>query len=112
MAVVSQLLAEAFVLAFIGATLGWFVAGGASSVFRSLAGSLPRVEEIRLNGRIVIYSLACSGVATILCGLLPAIRGTRRNISGSLAQANRAQGSGRNRLHRAPAGAEEALAVQ
>jgi len=111
MAVVTQLLTEAFVLAFIGATLGLFVAGGASSVFRSLAGSLPRVEEIRLDGRIVIYSLACSVVATILCGLLPAIRGTRRNISGSLAQANRAQVSGRNPLQWTLVGVQVALAV-
>src|SRR5260370_8510976 len=89
MAVVTQLLTEAFVLAFIGATLGLFVAGGASSVFRSLAGGLPRVEEIRLNGRIAIYSLACSGVAAILCGLLPAIRGARRTISASSPQTTR-----------------------
>src|SRR5256886_15442837 len=44
-AVVSQLLTEAFVLAFIGAALGLFVAGGASSVFRSLA----RSEERRVG---------------------------------------------------------------
>jgi putative ABC transport system permease protein len=111
MAVVTQLLTEAFVLAFIGAALGLFVAGGAASVFRSLAGSLPRVEEIRLDGRIVIYSLACSVVATILCGLLPAIRGTRRNISGSLAQANRTQVSGRNPLQWSLVGVQVALAV-
>src|SRR6202140_62065 len=82
-ALVAQLLTEAFVLAFIGAALGLFIAAGASSVFRSLAGNLPRVEEIRLDGRIVLYSLACSVVATLLCGLFPAIRGTRRNISVS-----------------------------
>jgi putative ABC transport system permease protein len=111
MAVVTQLLTEAFVLAFIGAALGLFIAGRAASVFRSLAGGLPRVEEIRLDGRIVIYSLACSVVATILCGLLPAIRGTRRNISGSLAQANRAQVSGRNPLQWALVGVQVALAV-
>ena len=110
-AIVTQLLTEAFVLSFIGAALGLFVAGGASSVFRSLAGSLPRVEEIRLDGRIVIYSLACSVVATILCGLLPAIRGTRRNISGSLAQANRTQVSGRNPLQWTLVGVQVALAV-
>jgi putative ABC transport system permease protein len=111
MALVSQLLTEAFVLAFIGAALGLGFAGGASRVFRSLAGSLPRVEEIRLDGRIVIYSLACSVVATILCGLLPAIRGTRRNISGSLAQANRTQVSGRNPLQWTLVGVQVALAV-
>jgi predicted permease len=110
-AVVTQLLTEAFALSFIGAALGLFVAGGASSVFRLLAGSLPRVEEIRLDGRIVIYSLACSVVATILCGLLPAIRGTRRNISGSLAQANRTQVSGRNPLQWTLVGVQVALAV-
>ncbi len=110
-ALVTQLLTEAFVLAFIGAALGLFVAGGAASVFRSLAVSLPRVEEIRLDGRIVIYSLACSVVATLLCGLLPAIRGTRRNISGSLAQANRTQVSGRNPLQWTLVGVQVALAV-
>src|SRR5260370_19228194 len=55
--------------------------------------------------------MACSVVATILCGLLPAIRGTRRNISGSLAQANRTQVSGRNPLQWTLVGVQVALAV-
>ena len=110
-AVVSQLLSEAFMLAFIGAAFGLFVAGGASSIFRSLAGNLPRVEEIRLDGRIVLYSLACSVIATLLCGLIPAIRGTRKNISGSLAQTSRSQVSGRNPLQWTLVGVQVALAV-
>jgi len=36
----------------------------ASKVFQSLGGDLPRVEEIRLDWRIVLYSLACSVVAS------------------------------------------------
>ena len=110
-AVVTQLLTEAFVLAFIGAALGLFIAGGASSVFRSLAGNLPRVEEIRLDARIVLYALACSLIATLVCGLFPALRGTRRNISVSLAQANRTQVSGRNPLQWMLVGVQVALAV-
>jgi putative ABC transport system permease protein len=110
-AIVTQLLTETFVLAFIGAALGLFVAGGASSVFRSLAGNLPRVEEIRLDGRIVVYSLACSVVATLLCGLIPAIRGTQRNLSVSLAQANRTQVSGHNPLQWMLVSVQVALAV-
>jgi putative ABC transport system permease protein len=110
-AIVTQLLTEAFVLAFTGALLGLFVAGGASSVFRSLAGNLPRVEEIRLDGRIVLYSLSCSVVATLLCGLFPAIRGTRRNVSVSLAQANRTQVSGRNPLQWMLVSVQVAMAV-
>ena len=80
-------------------------------MFRSLAGNLPRVEEIRLDWRIVLYSLACSVVATLVCGLFPALRGTRRNISVSLAQANRTQVSGRNPLQWMLVGVQVALAV-
>jgi putative ABC transport system permease protein len=110
-AIVTQLLTEAFVLTFIGAALGLFIAGGAARVFRSLAGNLARVEEIRLDGRIVLYSLACSVVATLLCGLFPAIRGTRRNLSVSLAQANRTQVSGHHPMQWMLTSVQVALAV-
>ncbi len=42
---------------------------------------LPRAEEITLNWRIVAYSLACALTVTVLCGLIPAIRGTRRQLA-------------------------------
>jgi putative ABC transport system permease protein len=80
-------------------------------VFRSLAGDLPRVDEIRLDARIVLYSLVCCVVATLLCGLFPAIRGTRRNLSSSLAQTSRSQVSGRNPLQWLLVGVQVALAV-
>src|SRR5438105_37137 len=97
-AIVTQLLTEVFVLAVAGAALGLLVANAASRVFRALARDLPRVEEIRLDWRIVLYSLVCSVLATFVCGLFPAIRGTRRNVSSSLTQASRTQVSTRNPL--------------
>src|SRR5260370_257508 len=69
------------------------------------------VEEIHLDARIVLYSLACSVVVTLLCGLVPAVRGTRRNLSASLAQSGRSQVSGRNRLQWLLVGIQVALAV-
>jgi len=110
-AIVAQLLTETFILALLGSALGLLVANAASSVFRSLAGSLPRVEEIRLDTRIVLYSLACSVIVTILCGLFPAIRGTRRNLSQSLGQVSRSQVSARNPLQWLLVGIQVALAV-
>jgi putative ABC transport system permease protein len=110
-AIVMQLLTEAFVLALSGAALGLVVARGAAKAFRALAADLPRVDEIRLDWRIVLYSLACSVVVTLLCGLFPAIRGTRGGISGSLAQASRTQVSGRNPLQWLLVGVQVALAV-
>ena len=109
--VVWQLLTESFVLALAGALVGIFVAGAASNVFRSLAKELPRVDEIHLDARIVLYTLACSVLATLLCGLLPAIRGTRVALSGALAQASRSQVSARTPLQWFLVGVQVALAV-
>jgi putative ABC transport system permease protein len=110
-ALIAQLLTETFLLALIGCGLGLFLAAAASDIFRSLAAQLPRVEEIHLDARIVLYSLACSVVVTLLCGLVPAIRGTRGSLSGSLAQFSRSQVSGRNPLQWLLVGIQVALAV-
>jgi len=110
-ALILQFLTETFVMALIGASLGLLVASGASRVFRSLAGDLPRIEEIHLDWRIVLYSLVCAVLATLLCGLFPALRGTRTNIAGSLAQSSRTQVSGRHPLQWLLVGVQVALAV-
>ena len=110
-ALITQLLTETFLLALIGSGLGLFLAAAASDIFRALAAQLPRVEEIHLDARIVLYSLACSVVVTFLCGLIPAVRGTRRNLSASLAQSSRSQVSARNRLQWLLVGIQVALAV-
>lgn len=109
--IIWQLVTESFVLALAGALIGLIVAGAASNVFRSLAKDLPRVEEIHLDGRIVLYTLACSVVATVLCGLFPAIRGTRGTLSGALAQASRTQVSAGAPLQWFLVGVQVALAV-
>ncbi|HEY3937432.1 MAG TPA: ABC transporter permease [Bryobacteraceae bacterium] len=108
---IAQLLSEAFVLALAGAALGLFVAHAAAEVFRLLAKSFPRVEEITLDWRIVLYTLVCAVGATLLCGLFPAIRGTRRGIAGELAHASRTQVSGRNPLQWLLVGVQVSLAV-
>src|SRR5467141_2916168 len=110
-AIVTQLLTEVFVLALIGSVLGLSVAAGASGLFRALAAQLPRVEEIHLDARIVLYSLSCSLVVTFICGLFPAIRGTRSSLAGSLAQTSRSQVSGRNPVQWILVGVQVALAV-
>ncbi len=110
-AIVTQLLTESFLLALAGGALGLLVAWAAADIFRALAANLPRIEEIHLDLRVVLYALTCSIVVTLLCGLFPALRGTKRGLSGSLAQSSRTQVSGRNRLQWLLVGVQVALAV-
>jgi putative ABC transport system permease protein len=109
--VAAHQLAEVFVLALAGAALGLAVAMGASTVFRSLARDLPRIEEIGLNWRIAIYCLACAVATTLLSGLIPALRSTRRSLAASMAQAGRSQVSGRHPLQLTLVAAQVSLAV-
>ncbi|MGH9667007.1 MAG: ABC transporter permease, partial [Bryobacteraceae bacterium] len=109
--VAAQLLTEVLVLALAGAALGLLVAAAASRVFRVLAKDLPRIEEIGLDWRIVLYSLACAIAVTLLCGIFPAIRATRRSLAGSLAHGGRSQVSGRNPVQFVLVGVQVALAV-
>jgi putative ABC transport system permease protein len=110
-AVAAQLLTEVLILALAGAALGLLLATGASGVFRTLAKDLPRVDEIGLNFQVVCYSLGCAVATTLLCGIYPAIRGTRRNLAGSLAHSGRSQVSGPNPVQFVLVGVQVALAV-
>jgi len=83
--VATQLLAEVFLLALAGAGLGLGVAAVAIRAFRLLARNLPRVDEIALDWRILVYSLICAVAATVACGLVPVIIGTRRSLAQSVA---------------------------
>jgi putative ABC transport system permease protein len=109
--VAAQMFTEVLVLAVMGAALGLGLAGAASRVFHALANALPRIEEVGLNWAILLYSLITAVVVTMLCGMLPAIRGTRRDLGSSLAQGSRTQVAGHNRVQFALVGVQVALAV-
>ncbi|ABF39621.1 ABC efflux pump, inner membrane subunit [Candidatus Koribacter versatilis Ellin345] len=86
--IVAQLLSETFVLACIGSAIGLLLATASARVFHLLAASLPRVDEIALNWRIVGYTFVCAIVVTLLCGTVPALRATR-GLSAALAASDR-----------------------
>jgi len=109
--VAAQLLTEVFLLALAGAVGGLGLAAAAARIFRVLAKDLPRVDEIGLDWRIVVYSLICAIFATLACGIVPAILGTRRSLAGTLASAGRAQVSARRPAQFVLVGVQVALAV-
>jgi putative ABC transport system permease protein len=95
-AIVLQLLTEIFTLALIGSLAGLLLAAAAAHGFHLLAKTLPRAEEITLNWRVALYSLAAALVTTLLIGLFPGLRGTRRGLAQALAAGSRTQVSSRN----------------
>jgi predicted permease len=101
---IAQLLTECLLLALTGAAAGLAVAGAAMKTFRSLAKTLPRVEEITIDWRIVLYTLTCALAATLVCGLLPALKASTRIVGRTVV-------STRNRLQWLLVGTQVALAV-
>jgi putative ABC transport system permease protein len=110
-AVIAQLMAETAVLAGLGAAVGLSIAAVAARLFRIAARDLPRIDEIRIDWRVLVYSLVTALAVTVVCGLLPALRVTRRDVTRGLAQGGRPQVSRRQRLQWLLVGTQVSLAV-
>lgn len=88
--IVRQLLTESVLLALVGGTLGIGLAQwGARAVLAAVPSALPRADEIRLDARVLGFTLAISLVAGILFGLAPALKTLRPNLHGTLKEGGR-----------------------
>jgi putative ABC transport system permease protein len=109
-AVAAQLLTEAAVLAAAGAAAGLLIAAALAGALRAAAPDLPRIEDMGIDGRVLLYALGSTVAVTLLCGLLPAIR-TAGGLTAGSNDGVRAQVSGRNPLQWVLVGAQVTLAV-
>ncbi len=110
--VIRQLLTESVLLAGLGGTLGLlFAFCGAKAVLNTLPGTLPRVEEISLDGRVLLFTLALSLFAAIVFGLAPALKGSRVNVMEILKESGRGSIGARHRLQRIFVAIEVAMAL-
>lgn len=73
-AVAAQVLLETGLLTAAGAAAGLGLAYALMPTLRALAGDLPRMDEVALNGRILAYTALVTCGVTLLCGWLPALR--------------------------------------
>jgi predicted permease len=110
-AIVLQLLSEALGLSLLGGLAGLGVAAAAARAFHLLAQQLPRAEEVTLNWSVAGYSLACAVGTALLCGLYPALRGTRTGLAKGLAAGGRTQVSARSPMQWVLVGVQVTLAV-
>jgi predicted permease len=106
-----QSLTESLLLAVIGGALGLVVASWATqAALRVLPTTLPRANEVRLDGRALIFALAISLLSGVLAGLAPALRNSKWHLSATLKEGGRGV-SGRGRAQGVLVAIEMALAV-
>jgi predicted permease len=95
-AVALHFLSESTVLAVAGAVAGLAVARAILGGFRLLAPTLPRLDEVALNERVLVYTAVATAVVAVLCGLVPALRSTR--VSTLSSESDRTQVSRRQAM--------------
>ncbi len=109
---VRQMLTESLVLGGIGGALGLLLAYGATlAAVHSLPSTLPRTEEIALDGRVLLFSIGLSLLAAILFGLFPAVRSKPANLFEILKTGGRGGSGARHRMQSVFVAAEVAMAL-
>ena len=99
MRVIRQLLTESILLAGLGGALGLLLAFfGTKTVLNTLPGTLPRANEISLDWRVLLFTMALSLFAAIVFGLAPALKSSRVNLQGILKEGGRGSSSARHRV--------------
>lgn len=112
---VRQLLSESVVIAMMGALCGLVLAYGGMKLFLALnPGNVPRVDHVRMDWPVMLFSVAAAIVTGILFGLVPAIGATRSDLMHALKEGSGGAGaaqSRRGRIRGALVLVETALAV-
>jgi putative ABC transport system permease protein len=95
-----QLLTESLLLAVMGGTAGILLGGWGLDVLRWLApAGTPRLEEVRLDGGVLLFGLAASLATGVLFGLAPALGLSRPRLAAALREGGRSgMAPGRSRL--------------
>jgi len=107
-----QVLTESIALALIGGTLGLLLAHwGMRTALVLLPLALPRSENVRLDGRVLLFTLLLSALAGIVFGLVPALKTSRTRVSTTLNEFRRSVAGTRSRAQSTFVVVEMAMAL-
>jgi putative ABC transport system permease protein len=91
-------LTESLLLALAGGAAGLLVAiWGVDGLIAISPADTPRLDEIRIDSRVLIFTLAVTLLTGLVFGLIPALQTSRAEMADSLKEGGRALGSVRNR---------------
>jgi putative ABC transport system permease protein len=111
---IRQLVTESILLGIIGGALGLGLAyWSTQALIAARPADLPRIDDIRLSGTVVIFTFGVSLLTSLIFGLVPALQATNQHLLLGLQESGRSSGGGRRmrRLRSTLVVAEMALAV-
>jgi len=109
---IRQLLTESVLLAGLGGVLGFALAfWGTKAILKGLPAALPRANEVSLDLKVLLFTLALSLFTGVIFGLTPALKATRINLQETMNQSGRGSSGFRQRLQGTFVAVEVALAL-
>jgi predicted permease len=107
-----QLLTESIVLALAGGVAAIAVARwGTQALLAAVPGGLPRMENIHVDGWVLVFTLGLSVVTGIVFGLAPALHASGGDLHEILNEGSRGSSGGRSRLRNLLVSSEVAAAL-
>ena len=97
--IVRQLVTESVLLALSGAAMGLlFSSFATASVVRLYPRNLPRLQEVGLDWRVLVFTVGIALISAVLFGLAPALKAASPRIDSTLKEGGR---SGTSSVHHA-----------
>ena len=88
--IVRQLLTESVLLSLCGGVLGVFISLFSVRWIHILGTkSIPRLQDVGIDGRVLLFTLLLSVFSGILFGVVPALRASRINLNSALKHSSR-----------------------
>ncbi len=85
-----QLLTESLLLSLLGGVAGLAIAQASLYAMRAInPGNIPRLDEIAVNGQVLLFTFAIATIAGLLFGLAPAWRAIKLDLNTSLKSGGR-----------------------
>jgi putative ABC transport system permease protein len=109
--IIRLLLLESVLLALVGGAVGLLLARwGTRALIAAMPESLPRVEDIGIDGSVLAFTLAVSLLTGIVFGLIPALQASKPSLNELLKEGERTSAGARHRLRNLLVISEVALA--